>query len=171
MEPQRMGRTSLASIIVLVPLALLGACLEVVPRSSVPFQASAEREIQYAAEVTLAIKENRRDEVSEAAANGRGVLPQMPEIWAGSPAHHARQRAAAEDQLALLDAGRPAAAAGPGGSPAPVGCAGVWWDRGQPDDCPSGSPGAGPELPPLFPAAIAPSAAPETVAEASGPIP
>jgi len=169
MGPQRMGRTSLASIIVLAPLALLGACLEVVPRSSVPFQASVEREMRYAAEVTLAIKENRRDEVSEAAANGRVVLPHMPEIWAGSPAHDARQRAAAEDQLALVDAGGPAAAARPGGSPAPVGCAGASWDRRDPDDCPGGPPGAGPELPPLFPAAIAPAAARDALAEAMPP--
>jgi hypothetical protein len=158
-----MGR-SLANIIVLAPLALLGACLEVVPRSAMPFHASVEREIRYAAEVTLAIKENRRDEVSEAAANGRVVLPQMPEIWAASPAHHARRRAA-EDQLAVLGAG-PAAAGGPEASPAPVGCAGAWWDRGQPDDCPGGSPGAGPEPLPLFPAAIAPAAAPHATAEA-----
>ena len=102
-----MGR-SLASIVVLAPIALLGACLEMLPRSS------AEREIRYAAEVTLAIKENRRDEVSEAAANGRVVLPQMPEIWASSPAYDMRARAAEEqeDQLALLDASGPAAQAG-----------------------------------------------------------
>ena len=160
---------SLASIIVLAPLALLGACLEVVPRSSVPFHASAEREIRYAAEVTLAIKENRRDEVSEAAANGRVVLPQMPEIWASSPAHDVRARAAEEDKLALLDAGGPAAQAGPGISPEAVGCAGVWWDRRRPDDCPGGAPGAGPELPPLFPAAIVPAAAPEAIAETLSP--
>jgi hypothetical protein len=163
-----MGR-SLASIVVLAPIALLGACLEVVPRSSVPFHASAERAIRYAAEVTLAIKENRRDEVSEAAANGRVVLPQMPEIWAGPPAHDARQRAAGEDQLALLDAGGRVAGAGPGVSPAATGCAGVWWDGRDPDDCPSRSPGAGPELPPLFPAAIVPAAAPDAIAEAIPP--
>ena len=163
-----MGR-SLATIIILAPLALLGACLEMVPRSSVPFQASVEREIRYAAEVTLAIKESRHDEVSEAAANGRVVLPRMPEIWAGSRAHDARQRAAAEDQLALLDAGGAAAAAGPGVSPAPVDCAGVWWDRRDPDDCPGGAPGAGPELPPLFPAAIAPAATRDALAEAMPP--
>jgi hypothetical protein len=156
-----MGR-SLASIVVLAPIALLGACLEVVPRSSVPFHASVEREIRYAAEVTLAIKENRRDEVSEAAANGRVVLPQMPEIWASSPAYDVRARAVEEDQLALLDAGEPAAQAGPA-------CAGVWRDRRHPDDCPSGAPGAGPELPPLFPAAIVPAAAPDVIAEAIPP--
>jgi hypothetical protein len=168
MGPQRMGR-SLASIIVLAPLALLGACLEVVPRSSVPFHASAEREIRYAAEVTLAIKENRRDEVSEAAANGRVVLPQMPEIWASSPAYDVRARAAEEDQLALLEAGGPAAEAGTGISPEAAGCAGVWWDRRHPDDCPGGGPGAGPELPPLFPAAIVPAAAADAIAEATPP--
>lgn len=158
-----MGRRSLAGIIVLAPLALLNACLEVVPRSSAPFHASVEREIRYAAEVTLAIKESRRDEVSEAAANGRLVLPQMPEIWASSPAYDGRARAAEEDQLALLDGGGPSAGAGLGVAPAAVSCAAVWWDLRHPDDCPGGAPGAGPELPPLFPAAIAP-AAPEATA-------
>jgi len=161
-----MGRTSRARLIVLAPLALLGACLEVVPRSSVPFQASVERKIRYAAEVTLAIKENRHDEVSEAAANGRVVLPQMPEIWAGSAAYDMRERAAEEDQLALLDEGGLAAGASPGVAPAAVACAGVWWDRRHEDDCPGGAPGAGPELPPLFPATIVP-AAPDAVAEAT----
>jgi hypothetical protein len=164
MEPQRMG-SSLVRIIVLAPLALLGACLEVVPRA--PFHAAAERELRYAAEVTLAIKENRRDEVSEAAANGRVVLPQMPEVWASSPVYDAQRRAADEERLALLDAG-----AGPEVFMAAPRCAGVWWDRREPDDCAGSSPGAGPELPPLFPAAIAPTAAPEAIAEATAsPIP
>ena len=154
-----MGR-SLAGIIVLAPLALLGACLEVVPRA--PFHAAAEREMRYAAEVTLAVKENRRNEVSEAAANGRLVLPQMPEVWASSPAYDARKRAADEERLALLDA-----RAGPEVFMAAPRCAGVWWDRHEPDDCPGPSPGAGPELPPLFPAAIAPTAAAEAIAEAT----
>ncbi|HSA80995.1 MAG TPA: hypothetical protein VLE23_09235 [Geminicoccaceae bacterium] len=153
-----MGR-SLASIIVLVLLALLGACVEVVPRSSVPFHASEEREIRYAAEMTLAVKENRRDEVSEAAANGRVVLPQMPEIWASSRAYDARERAAEGDRLALLDRGGPTAGAGPETSPPTVGCGGVWWARRHANDCPGGAPGAGPELGPLLPAAIAPAAA------------
>jgi hypothetical protein len=160
-----MGR-SLASIIVLAPLALLGACAGVVPQ--MPFHASAEREMRYAAEVTLAVKESRRDEVSEAAANGRVVLPQMPEIWASSPAHQMRERAAEEDQLTQLDAGGPPLGAGLAGSAAAIGCAGVWWD-GRDVGCPSRSPGAGPELPPLFPAAIAPTGAPEASAEAINP--
>jgi hypothetical protein len=161
MEPQRMG-SSLVRIIVLAPLALLGACLEVVPRAA--FHAAAERELRYAAEVTLAVKENRRDEVSEAAANGRVVLPQMPEVWASSHASDARKRAAAEDQAALLDAGtRPEV------SLATPRCAAVWWDRRDVDDCPGRAPGAGPELPPLFPAAIAPTGAPEAIVEATPP--
>ena len=158
----------LTSFVVLAPLALLGACVDVAPRSSVPFQAAAEREIRYAAEATLAVKENRQGEASEAAANGRMVLPQMPEVWASLPASAARERAAEAhgraadvDRLALFDAGESAA----GASPAAAGCAGVWWDRRDADDCPGPSPGAGPELPPLFPAAIAPTGAPEAVAD------
>lgn len=154
-----MARTSPARLIILAPLALLGACVQVAPRSSVPFHASVEREIRYAAEVALAVKENRRDEVSEAAANGRVVLPQMPEIWASPRVSDARKRAGEADQLALLDAGGPAAGAGPEVDPAAGGCAGAWWEPRDPDDCPGGAPGAGPELPPLFPAAIAPAAA------------
>jgi hypothetical protein len=80
MGSQRMRRW-LASTVVLAPLALLGACLEMAPASSVPFQASAERQARYAAEITLAVKEDRRGETSEAAANGRMVLPQLPEVW------------------------------------------------------------------------------------------
>jgi hypothetical protein len=154
-----MARTSPARLIILAPLALLGACLQMAPRSSVPFHASVDREIRYAAEVTLAVKENRRDEVSEAAANGRVVLPQMPEIWASPKAYDARKRAGDADQLALLDAAGPTAGAGPEVDPAAVGCAGVWWERRDPDDCPDGAPGAGPALAPLLPAAITPPAA------------
>ena len=71
----------LAGIILLGALAAVAACIEVAPHSSVPFHAARDRQVRYAAEVTLAIKEERRDEVSEAAANGRVVVPQMPEIW------------------------------------------------------------------------------------------
>jgi len=88
------------------------------------------------------------------------VLPQMPEIWASPPpAYDARKRAGDADQLALLDAAGRAAGAGPEVDPAAVGCAGVWWERRHPNDCPEGAPGAGPELAPLLPAAIAPAAA------------
>ena len=79
-----MGRL-LATTAVLAPLALLGACLEMAPRSSVPFRSTAERQTRYAAEIALAVKEDRRGESSEAVANGRVVLPQLPEIW-GPPA-------------------------------------------------------------------------------------
>jgi hypothetical protein len=158
-----MGR-SLARIIVLAPLALLAACAAVTPRSSVPFQAAAEREMRYAAEATLAVKENRRDEVSEAAANGRVVLPQMPEIWASSPADEVRERALEPDQVAVVAAGAPAATIDP------AACAWVWWDGRDAEGCPGRAPGAGPELPPLFPAAIAPTAGSEP-GSAAGPLP
>lgn len=74
-------RRKFESIIVLAALAALAACIEMAPRSSVPFHDAQGRHARYAAEVTLAIKEERRDAATEAAANGRLVLPQMPEIW------------------------------------------------------------------------------------------
>jgi hypothetical protein len=77
----------LRTIVVLGPLALLCACLQVAPRSSVPFQTVADREARYAAEATLAIKEDRQ--VSEAAVNARMVLPELPEVW-GLPKDEAR---------------------------------------------------------------------------------
>jgi hypothetical protein len=79
-----MGRL-LASPLVMMSLTLLAACLEMAPVSSVPFQPTAERQARYAAEIALAVKEDRRGEISEAAANGRTVLPELPEIW-GPPA-------------------------------------------------------------------------------------
>ena len=148
---------SLASIVILwAPLALLGGCLEVAPRSSVAFQPSAEREVRYAAELALAIKEDRRDEVSEAAANGRLVLPHMPEIWGVPPtqrrgrrqrpghgAARARHRGAGRRRRRRPVSARMRAAVGGSGRPAR----------------PSG-PGLAPALPVLSPAAIAPAAAP-----------
>jgi hypothetical protein len=84
----------LRTIAVLGPLALLGACLQVAPRSSMPFQTAADREARYAAEATLAIKEDRQ--VSEAAVNARTVLPELPEVW-GLPKDEARTARAALD--------------------------------------------------------------------------
>jgi outer membrane protein OmpA-like peptidoglycan-associated protein len=88
-----MGRW-LDRIILLAGLAAVAACIEVAPRSSVPFHEARDRQVRYAAEITLAIKEARRDEISEAAANGRVVLPQMPEIWGVPPARLAAARPA-----------------------------------------------------------------------------
>src|SRR5215207_3968420 len=79
-----MGRSLARIVVLLAAPALLGGCLEMAPRSSVAFRQPAEREVRYAAEAALAIKEDRRDEISEAAAKGRLVLPQMPEVWASS---------------------------------------------------------------------------------------
>jgi outer membrane protein OmpA-like peptidoglycan-associated protein len=75
-----MGRW-LDRVVVLGGLAALAACIQVAPRSSVPFQEARERQVRYAAEMTLAVKEERRDADNEAAVNGRTVLPQMPEVW------------------------------------------------------------------------------------------
>ena len=83
-------------------LALLAACIQIAPRSSVPFHAPLDRQARYAAEVTLAIKEERRDEFSEAAANGRLVLPQMPEIWGVDGGRPVPDVAPAASQVALL---------------------------------------------------------------------
>jgi hypothetical protein len=150
---------SLASIVILlVPLTLLGACIEVAPRSSVAFQPSAEREVRYAAELALAIKEDRRDAVSEAAVNGRLVLPHMPEIWGVPPTEH--PGAASGQETALLEPGVAEAGAAAGGVPSTTGCEGLWADADDPDVCPSGGPGLEPALPVLSPAAIAPAAAP-----------
>jgi hypothetical protein len=99
-----MGR-SLATAAVLGPLALLGACLQMAPTSSVPFRPTAERQTRYAAEIALAVKEGRRGEISEAAANGRMVLPQLPEIW-GPPAADRQPRQAQPGlDLARLEPG------------------------------------------------------------------
>ncbi len=101
-----------ASIVILAPLILLGACFQIAPRSSMPFQATADRQSRYTAEIMLAVKEDRRGEVSEAAANGRMVLPQLPEIWGLPPA----ERGPAPAALAPLG---PGAASGS----TPTGCA------------------------------------------------
>jgi len=139
----------LASIVfLLAPLALLGACIQVAPRSSVAFQPPAEREVRYAAELALAIKEDRRDEVSEAAVNGRLVLPHRPEIWGVPPSQ--RSVAPESSQQALLEPGIFDLAR------SPAECPGLWAERDVADACP----GAGPALPALSPAAIAPAAAP-----------
>jgi hypothetical protein len=153
-----MGRRLARIVVLLAGAAMLAGCVEMAPRSSVAFQPAAEREARYAAEVALAVKENRRDEISEAAANGRLIRPQMPEVWASSPGAAplgpegtpersvlpALGSAAADSEL-----GPPPACAGPG-SPAAarsIDCEGPW-------------PGAGPGLTALFPAAIAPAKRP-----------
>ena len=96
-----MGRW-LDRVVVLGGLAAVAGCIEVAPRSSVPFQDARARQARYAAEMTLAVKEERRDAVSEAAVNGRLVLPQMPEIWGVAQAQLAGPAAAAP-ALAPLD--------------------------------------------------------------------
>jgi len=136
-------RTTLA---VLGPLALLGACLQVAPRSSVPFQANADRQIRYAAEIGLAVKEDRRGEISEAAANGRMVLPQLPEIWALPGARPAPAHRALEAHSARLE---PAAARGA----VPIHCVAA-------AECRHDGPGRPLILPPLGYASIARAAAP-----------
>jgi hypothetical protein len=105
---------SLRTIAVLGPLALLGACLQVAPRSSVAFQAPADREARYAAEITLATKEDRRAEFSEAAANGRIVLPQLPEIWGPPGPDRRREQAPQAPDLAQLEPGAGSGSAGRG---------------------------------------------------------
>ncbi len=149
-----MGRP-LTSILVLAPLVLLGACLEMAPSSSVPFQDAAARQARYAAEMALAVKEDRWAEVSEAAANGRMVLPQLPEIW-GSPATGQRRgQAAHEPGLARLEPAMASASPGsgcslpriePAGGPAPADCRQDWRASGL-------------ILPPPGYASIAPAAA------------
>ena len=133
-----MGRP-LTSILVLASLVLLGACVEMAPRSSLPFQAAAARQARYAAEMALAVKEDRRDAVSEAAANGRMVLPQLPEIWGSPETGRWRGHAALDLGLAGLE---PATASGsqgigcasprgtPAGGPLPADCRQGWRDSG-----------------------------------------
>ena len=125
----------LTSLLVLAPLTLLGACLEMAPKSSLPFQAPADRQARYAAEMALAVKEDRRDAISEAAANGRMVLPQLPEIWGSPGTSQKRRQAALEPGLARLE---PATASGlraigcasppgqPTGAPLPADCRYGW---------------------------------------------
>jgi hypothetical protein len=164
-----MGRL-LASLLVLTPLALLAACLEMAPTSSVPFQPTAERQARYAAEIALAVKEDRRGEISEAAANGRMVLPELPEIW-GPPAsdHKGRPLPQGLDLAGLA----PEAGNGPAGhgcvplTPEPPG--GV-----PPGECWSTRRGQGPLVPPPDEASILPPAvrsAPKSIEAASGPRP
>jgi hypothetical protein len=145
-----MGRSS-ASIVILAPLAMLGACLQFAPRSSVPFQAAADRQARYAAEIMLAVKEDRRGEISEAAANGRIVLPQLPEIWGLPPAEPIPTQAALEPALAQIEPGAT-------GGPVAIGCTsprGALPGDGWRADCRQGL-----VLPPLGYASIAPMAAP-----------
>jgi hypothetical protein len=147
---------SFVGIVMLAPLALLGACLQVPPRSSVPFQATADRQTRYAAEITLAVKEDRRGEVSEAVANGRMVLPQLPEIWALPRVEPGRPQAALEPGLGQLE---PVAASGL----VSVGCAslrGPWLGDASPADCRQGWRPSPLVLPPPGYASIAPAAAP-----------
>ncbi len=149
-----MGRP-LTSLLVLAALASLCACVEMAPKSSLPFQGAADRQARYAAEMALAIKEDRRDAVSEAAVNGRMVLPQLPEIW-GSPGTGPRRgQAALEPGLARRE---PATAS----VPQATGCAWPRFERdGGPlaDDCRQDGRGGGLILPPPGYASIAPAAA------------
>jgi hypothetical protein len=165
-----MGRL-LASLLVLTPLALLGACLEMAPTSSVPFQPTAERQARYAAEIALAVKEDRRGEISEAAANGRMVLPELPEIW-GPPASD--QKARPLPQVLDLAGLAPEAGNGPAGR----GCARLTPeppDGVLPADCRSAWRGQGSLVPPPDGASILPAAAarsaPKPIEAASGPRP
>jgi OOP family OmpA-OmpF porin len=150
-----MGRW-LGRVVVLGGLAALAACIEMAPHSSVPFQAARERQVRYAAEVMLAVKEERRDAVSEAAVNGRVVLPQMPEVWA-FPRAQRQSPALAAGPDSELGAPLPATA-GPGsGDPLRPGCA------GRPAGCerPLEIAGLAPAL--RLDSAIAPAAAPTGV--------
>ena len=153
-----MGRWLASIVVLLAAPALLGGCLEMAPRSSVAFQPPAEREVRYAAEVALAIKEDRRHEVSEAAANGRLVLPQMPEVWAGAPGA-GPIGAGAREPVALDVVG--SAAAGMASASLTAACEGPA-RRGADRDtaCRRPWPGAGPTLPALFPATVAPALGP-----------
>lgn len=138
-------------IILLSGLAAIAACIEVAPRSSVPFHAAREREVRYAAEATLAVKEVRRDAFSEAAVNARGVLPQMPEIW-GVPRPRPQAPIAGARPLARLDPPAPDQLRRPPPDPASPGC--------QPGDCEDPVQIAGLAPVPLLGTAIAPAAAP-----------
>ncbi len=152
-----MGR-SLASTVVLIPLVLLGACLEMAPRSSVPFQATAERQTRYAAEIALSVKEDRRGETSEAAANGRMVLPQLPEIWAPPVAGRNLRQAPRGLDLARLEPGA-------GSSPAERACASVPAElpgEAPLTDCGSLWRGNAAILPPFDDRSIPPMVAPST---------
>ena len=153
-----MGRP-LASTVILAPLVLLGACLEMAPRSSVPFQATAERQTRYAAEIALAVKEDRGGETSEAAANGRVVLPQLPEIWAPPVADHTPRSFPREIDLAGLE---PEAGRGPAGRGCSLMSTSVSGDASL-TDCRPIWPGEAPVLPLPDRRAIPPTPAPSAL--------
>jgi hypothetical protein len=155
----RMGGWLARIVVLLAAPALLGGCLEMAPRSSVAFQPSAEREVRYAAELALAIKEDRRDEVSEAAANGRLVLPQLPEVWAGSPSAGQIGAEGRPEQLALEELG--SAVARVGIAPPAAACERPAADAADREIiCEGPWPGAGPAGPALFPTTSAPGMGP-----------
>jgi outer membrane protein OmpA-like peptidoglycan-associated protein len=124
----------------------------------VPFHAPLERQARYAAEMTLAIKEDRPDAFNEAAANARLVLPQMPEIWGIDGGRPAPELAEAESRLAL-HAPPPDPRHGHAQGFSPTGCA------GRPADCrrPLQLPQVASTL--LLPAAAVPAAAPVLAAK------
>ena len=144
-----MART-LHRIILLGGLAAVAACIEMAPRSSVPFHEAHDRRVRYAAEVTLAVKEVRRDAFSEAAVNARGVLPQMPEIW-GVPRPRPQAATAGAAPRARFGAPVPGQPRWPP-DPTSHGC--------QPGECERPVQIAGLAPVPLLGAAIAPAAAP-----------
>jgi outer membrane protein OmpA-like peptidoglycan-associated protein len=135
-------------------LALLAACIQIAPRSSVPFHAPLERHARYAAEVTLAIKEERRDAFSEAAANARLVLPQMPEIWGVDGGRPVPDVAPAASQVALLAPPPPNPRRQRTQAPLPASCAGLLARCERPFHVPQLAPTL------LLPAAVMPAAAP-----------
>ncbi len=137
-------------------LALLAACIQVAPRSSVPFHDAVARQARYAAEMTLAIKEERRDEFSEAAANGRLVLPQMPEIWGVDGRQPVPEVAPAETRLALLEPPPADPRRQWAHAPLPAGCAALITSCRRPPPLPM--PRLASML--LLPAAATPAAAP-----------
>ena len=143
--------TRLDRVILLGGLAMVAGCIEVAPRSSVPFHAAHDREIRYAAEVTLAVKEVRRDAFSEAAVNARSVLPQMPEIW-GVPRPRPQAPTAGAPPLARLDPPAPDQRRRPPPDRSSQGC--------PPGDCEASVQIAGLAATPLLGATIAPAAAP-----------
>ena len=138
-------------IILLGGLAAVAACIEVAPRSSVPFHEARDRQVRYAAEVTLALKEVRRDAFSEAAVNARSVLPQMPEIW-GVARPRPQDPTAGAPPLVRLEPPPPDRRHGPPDDAMPHGC--------RPADCERPLQIAGLAAAPLLGAAIAPAAAP-----------
>ena len=75
--------------------------------------------------MTLAIKEERRDAFSEAAANARLVLPQMPEIWGVDGGRPVPDVAPAASQVALLAPPPPNPRRQRTQPPLPASCAGL----------------------------------------------